>query len=793
MMDQEMETAARGGPDGGGNRSTSTSIIPPSADGENPPAELMEMDRWITWRFDPQANGDINKVANAKGETETWGGTYKAAVARAPAPKDGGIGFVFKKDDDLGGVDLDTCRDPMTGELTPWAQEVVDDFASYTEVSPSKTGVKIFARGAPPKLPAHKIPMPGDPINGHRPQIEAYVDKRYFTVTGQRHPGTPAEVREASGAWLRLHKRLAEVACQQTAEGGGRSSLAGEGRDGALLSHARSVLARLDADTSDEDRESAVRRAVEAMNYLGSPLHPNFSDGTLDKRQVDKIIRVALKKQAGGAGGKRPSATAILMELLADQELWHDERGTAYATVEVAGHREHHPVGSRAFREWLARAFYKSEGKTPPKEALTSTLEQAAAQARFDGQRHETWVRVAAGADGQSIYLDLGDEDWRVVEVDQSGWRVLDRDPPVRFRRPGPTQALPMPEHGGDINDLRKLVCLAGDDDLKLLVGCLVTYLRPGFPQPILYAHGEMGSAKTSFLRSVVLMLDPRIPATPGAPASEDDLVVQAQNRWIVPADNVSRVTADMSDAYCRLATGGGLEKRKLYTDEDGHAIDVKRPVVMTGISVGTERPDFLDRTVLIKLGVIDEGNRLLEREVDAAVDEIRPRLIGALLDGAATALANLDATEARLRGKLPRMADFAAWVEAAAPAFGWAQGAFLEAYQAAIDDRLGDAAESDRLVKLISEWLPGCKDGRFEGGASELLEALRGYLKSAGREEALHDTWFPKTGVWLGRLLPNHRRVLKAIGIEYQKIEGSGTKPAAHRLRTALFDDVPF
>ena len=97
---------------------------------------------------------------------------------------------------------------PHTGELTPWAQEVVDDFASYTEVSPSGTGVKIFARGCP-TLARNKLAMGTASNGGKAPAIEAYGEGRYFALTGHHVAGTPDRITDASAAWARLAARLA--------------------------------------------------------------------------------------------------------------------------------------------------------------------------------------------------------------------------------------------------------------------------------------------------------------------------------------------------------------------------------------------------------------------------------------------------------------------------------------------------------------------------------------------------------------------------------------------------------
>jgi primase-polymerase (primpol)-like protein len=92
-----------------------------------------------------------------------------------------GIGFVLTPDDPFAGIDLDHCRDPETGEIEPWASEIVDRFQSYTEISPSGAGIRIFIRGT---LPAGK--------GRHRGRVEVYDRGRFLTVTGQRLEGSRA-------------------------------------------------------------------------------------------------------------------------------------------------------------------------------------------------------------------------------------------------------------------------------------------------------------------------------------------------------------------------------------------------------------------------------------------------------------------------------------------------------------------------------------------------------------------------------------------------------------------------
>ena len=89
------------------------------------------------------------------------------------SPRIMGIGFVFAESDPYTGIDIDDCRDPQTGNIGAWAQELIDKLDSYTEVSPSGTGVKIIVTAS----------LPGSVRR--RNKVEMYSDKRYFTITGE--------------------------------------------------------------------------------------------------------------------------------------------------------------------------------------------------------------------------------------------------------------------------------------------------------------------------------------------------------------------------------------------------------------------------------------------------------------------------------------------------------------------------------------------------------------------------------------------------------------------------------
>src|SRR5439155_5716836 len=152
------------------------------------PVDILESGRGVLWNFEVRA-GKSTKVPYqahrpalkaAVNNPATWA-PFADAVAAYEDGKADGVGIVLG--DGLVGVDLDHCRDPETGAIAPWAQTIIAAIDSYTESSPSGTGVHILLRGE-------------SPIRGGRKKgpIELYADGRYFTVTGQHLAGTPTTI-----------------------------------------------------------------------------------------------------------------------------------------------------------------------------------------------------------------------------------------------------------------------------------------------------------------------------------------------------------------------------------------------------------------------------------------------------------------------------------------------------------------------------------------------------------------------------------------------------------------------
>ena len=367
----------------------------------------------------------------------------------------------------------------------------------------------------------------------------------------------------------------------------------------------------------------------------------------------------AIAEESGDMGRRGPTQADILVELAQTAELFHVPDGSGFADLNINGHRETWPIRAKGFRRWLARRFFEATEGAPSSEALQSALNVIEARAHFDAPERVVHVRVG-GLDGRH-YLDLGDKAWRNVEIDATGWRVID-NPPVRFRRASGMQPLPTPVPGGSIEKLRSFLNVKTDADFVLVVAWILAALRDLGPYPVLVLSGEQGSAKSTFSAILRALLDPNTAPLRALPREDRDLFIAASNGHVLAFDNVSGLPAWISDTLCRLATGGGFAVRQLYTDQDEVLFDAARPVILNGIEDIVTRPDLADRALFLTLEPISEERRRPEAELWTAFEAERPRILGVLLDAVVGGLKQLPETHLP---KLPRMADFALWATA--------------------------------------------------------------------------------------------------------------------------------
>jgi hypothetical protein len=251
-------------------------------------------------------------------------------------------------------------------------------------------------------------------------------------------------------------------------------------------------------------------------------------------------------------------------------------------------------------------------------------------------------------------------------------------------------------------------------------------------------------------------------------PRDERNLKAHATNRWAMVYDNLSGMPGEMSDALCRLATGGGLVDRSLYTDTEESVFEGVRPLVLNGIEALASRPDLLERSLLLALPTIPEDQRITETEWESHLTAIHAQVLGCLLNAVSQGL--------RRRGNitlfaLPRMADFAVWGHATETAFGFPPGTFEAAYSANRKDVHQAAIDNDAIASAILTLIE--RQGGWMGSASELLSDLN---KVVSEEQRFAPDWIRSPRV-LGRRLARLVPELRKAGIEVTKGRANGNR----------------
>ena len=475
--------------------------------------------------------------------------------------------------------------------------------------------------------------------------------------------------------------------------------------------------------------------------------------------RYDPVVEVqAGWRRISGAGGPSPVAARVAVVLGAlywayrdGDQIWVTERTSRdRPTGGVL-----HPVDKRAVRASAAAFFRELCGG----REVASTAALAAAQLAWEGTAVPlgalVWLRWGRDGCGR-LWWDPGGAAGGFVVFDEGSWHV-EASPACWFRRPGDFPCVPVPESGGELDELWRFVpCEVADRPLVLAWMLGSSQPDADFAAGVLYLAGGEGTAKTTSAQAIA-----RVAGSPAQPArlrrNDDwDLLYAANAAWTVLLDNVSALDADQADLLCTLVTGFAETVRTLYTTADTTTLALRRPVIMTGIAVGGLRPDLVQRMVPVRLRDIAPERRRGRRELSAELDRALPGPTGALFD----LLAAVQGREAEAPTALPRLADLGAMAARADRLLGTSTLARLQLRQRQLtSEAVGDedpffAAMRARVTRAWS------------GTAAELHHLL----DPAGELSRSHRDWPSAKGV--SARLERHRQVLADAGWGIERVE---------------------
>lgn len=523
-------------------------------------------------------------------------------------------------------------------------------------------------------------------------------------------------------------------------------------RQGLCLEDVEGALGKINNSRCSNPLEPSEIRSI-AQNAEQYPIClPSWDDSNDEARrsretQSDRVIR--LVETLGAA-------------------FFHTNEGDAVATIPINSHYENHRIKSTFFREWICHNYWKAEEKVPSTKALQDAISALMGRARFGSPEEEIFVRLAE-KNGR-IYLDLANEKWQVIEISDVGWRTIEAaDSPAKFRRPKGLLPLPIPQGGGCPRDLKNWINVS-DEQFPLAAIWLIACFRTGRPFPVLILNGEQGSAKSTTSRVLRRMIDPNVSELRTAPRDERDLMIAANNGWILAYDNLSKIPDWLSDALCRISTGGGFATRTLYENDEETMFAVKRPLLLNGITELATRPDLLDRSLIINCPNISRSKRRDEETFWPRFEAVLPKLFGSLLTALSSTLKELPNVKLT---EFERMADFEKFGVAAEASIGLPLGTFRQAYSANRRDAVEIALESSVTATLVLAFMNDRE--RWTGMATNLLGEMAEFAEQNPGLRIRRDD-LPKGANVLSGELKKVSPTLRSNGIEFKRAK-SGSR----------------
>lgn len=731
---------------------------------ENIPIELKNLQIWVGFKFIPQEGQKprkepFNAATGGKAcsnNPKTWR-SFDEVTGRAESMRFDALGIGLSEP--YVGIDLD--HSVVDGNIQPWAKKIISFINSYTEFSPSRTGVHILCKGTLPK--GRKFSA----LN-----VEMYQKTRFFTITGYIVPECRSLIEDRCGQVTKLFKECEHkdnekkqsklifdrIAKSQDAEkfprlysGQWQNDYPSQSEADLALCNKLAFWAGKDAGQMD-----ALFRQSGLMRPKWDEKH--FGDGrTYGQSVIEKAISGCIEVYGGsGASGSVAKAKLTQGEIVTRdceeniKDFFRDQHGNAFVVLPVESHFEVCPTSSVRFRNWKATRFRDRFGVPPKIEALNQARIQV--EARCGGSRQvELFNRV--GWHNGKVYYDLTTPDYRGVVIDETGWDVVPL-PPI-FRRYQHQAEQVIPVKGGDPKAILRF-CNVNPDDHCLFMVAIASFFIPNIPHVILSQTGEQGSGKSNNSRKIKGLGDPSKVMLISTPKELEQAQMTAEKHWISTFDNISKIHEWFSDFLCRGVTGEGDMKRSLYTNDDEFIRSYRRCFVLNGIGTSLWRADLLDRAIIFDIPVLKTS-----RAEKTMEDEWQLEL-PVILGGFFTAISKAMNIVSQINGHEKfRMSDFAQWGGALAGALGYSQDEFFRKYQESVDRKWQDTADDSTFAKRLIE-LMDKHAGYWEGSAAELLQEV---TRDDDDEKGI-----PKTAKWLSTELLRIAPVMRNVGVDIVK-----------------------
>ena len=389
-----------------------------------------------------------------------------------------------------------------------------------------------------------------------------------------------------------------------------------------------------------KESDECKKRSHEVIDYLDPKDHkPKIKKATEIKKNEKKPQKKKNKKQTELSKDERTASKILydhaqtkIQKIVVSQ----NNSEEVYAIVRINNHIETINLSSMRAKHWLNNEHTKfaDSNELHSDEFYKTILSTIISKAQMNEINKQKIYNRVAQLDNE-IWYDLGNSKWQAIKITPEKIRTvsLNEDSPI-FRRTQSLYEQIIPKKGDRkaLDKLAELLHIVEPDRLVFKVN-LIALLLQDYPIPMIVFDGSSGSLKTTATSTIKAIVDPngqqKEDNVSMIAEKQDDLIVQLNNRYLSSFDNVSYIDSKTSNVLSRAITGSSNPKRKLYTDGDEVIHNFRSKIVLNGIIPTLEYPDLQSRLIIYDREMIDETNRITEKQFNEEFNKLLPYILG--------------------------------------------------------------------------------------------------------------------------------------------------------------------
>lgn len=281
----------------------------------------------------------------------------------------------------------------------------------------------------------------------------------------------------------------------------------------------------------------------------------------------------------------------------------------------------------------LRKTFYDTFKIFLNGKQLQTLIEFLEIQPLTDDTVYESACRIYNGKDCLAYELNKETEECIVITPEEIS---ISNIPNVYFKHAADFENQVEPSWDVEPKDIFSYIHhhfnLKNEKQEKLLVLYLVTaFFGLQISHSLLILTGEKGSSKSTTMRKLEKLIDPKRSDLCGIPKGTDGLELRLANTYFVCLDNLSSINRNISDTIARAVTGGSVTKRALYHNTKEVVLNIKSMIAINGVSVVARESDLLDRSLILELNRISAKKIKSEQELWEEFEQDRPKILGCI------------------------------------------------------------------------------------------------------------------------------------------------------------------